>query len=45
MAPLASFLRWRVLIPSGSMTVDDFANQIASFVSAGVIDGVPFNGS
>ena len=34
-----------MLIPSGPMAVDDLANQIASFVSAGVIDGVPVNGS
>ena len=45
MAPCASFLRWRVLIPSGPMAVDDLANRIASFVSAGVKDGVPVNGS
>ena len=34
-----------MLIPSGPMAVDDLANQIASFVSAGVKDGVPVNGS
>ena len=34
-----------VLIPSGPMVVDDFAYRIASFVSAGVKDGVPVNGS
>ena len=28
--------RWRVLIPSGSMAVDELDNRIASFVSAGV---------
>ena len=39
MASGASFLRWRVLIPS----VDDFANRIASFVSSGVKDGVSVN--
>ena len=43
MAPWASFLRWRVLIPFGPMDVDDLANRIASFVSAGVKDGVPVN--
>ena len=32
-------------IPSGLMAVDDLANQIASFVSAGVQGGVPVNGS
>ena len=45
MAPEANFLRWRVLIPSIPMAVDDLANRIASFVSAGVKDGVPVNGS
>ena len=45
MAPRASFLRWRALNPSGPMAVDDLANRIASFVSAGVTDGVPINGS
>ena len=45
MAPRASFLRWRVLMPSGPMAVVDMANLIASFVSAGVKDGVPVNGS
>ena len=35
---------WRVLIPSGAMAVDDLTNGIASFVSAGVKDGVPVNG-
>ena len=44
MAPWASFLRCRVLIPSGPIAVDDLANQIASFVSACVKDGVPVNG-
>ena len=34
-----------MLIPSGPMTVDDLANRIASFVSAGVKDGIPVNGS
>ena len=34
-----------MLIPSGPMAVDDFANRIASFVSAGVKDDVPINGS
>ena len=33
-----------MLIPSGPMVVDDLANRIASFVSAGVKDGVPVNG-
>ena len=36
---------WRVLIPSGPKAVHDLANRIASFVSAGVKDGVPVNGS
>ena len=31
--------------PSGPMAVDDFANRVASFVSAGEDDGVPVNGS
>ena len=34
-----------MLIPSGPMAVDDLANRIASFVSEGVKDGVPVNGS
>ena len=34
-----------MLIQSGLMAVDDLANQIASFVLAGVKDGVPVNGS
>ena len=34
-----------MLIPSGPMAVDDLDNRIASFVSAGVIDSVPVNGS
>ena len=34
-----------MLIPSGPMAVNDLANRIASFVSAGVKDGVPVNGS
>ena len=33
-----------MLIPSGSMAVDDLANRIASFVSVGVKDGIPVNG-
>ena len=45
MAPCANFLRWRVLIPSDPMVVDDLAIRISSFVSAGVKDGVPVNGS
>ena len=32
-------------IPSGPMAVDDLANLIASFVSAGENDGVSVNGS
>ena len=44
MASLASFLRWRVLISSDPMTVDDFNNRIACIMSAGVKDGVPVNG-
>ena len=35
----------RVLILSGPMAVDELDNMIASFVSAGVRDGVPVNGS
>ena len=34
-----------MLIPSGPMAEDDLANRIASFMSAGVKDGVPVNGS
>ena len=34
-----------MLIASGSMAVDDLANRIVYFVSAGVKDGVPVNGS
>ena len=34
-----------MLIPSGLMAVGDMANRIATFVSAGVKDGVPANGS
>ena len=34
-----------MLIPTGPMAVGDFANQIASFVLAGMKDGVPDNGS
>ena len=34
-----------MLIPSSLMAVDDLANRIASFVSAGVKDGVPLTGS
>ena len=45
MTPCESFFSWRVLTPSGPMAVDDLANRIASFVSAGVKDGVPVNGS
>ena len=37
-------MRWRALIPSGPMAVEDLANRIASSVSAGVKDGVPVNG-
>ena len=44
MAPGASFLRRRVLIPSGPMPVEDMANLIASIVSAVVKDGVSGNG-
>ena len=33
-----------MLIPSGPMAVDDLVNRIASFVSAGMNDGVPVNG-
>ena len=45
MGPLASFLRWRVLIPSSPMAVPDLANRMASFVSANLKHGVPINGS
>ena len=45
MAPSASFLWWRVLFPFGPKAVDALANRTASFVSAGVKDGVPLNGS
>ena len=45
MAARASFLWWWVLIPSGPIAVDDLTNRIASFVSAGVKDGVLVNGS
>ena len=34
-----------MLIPSGPISVDDLANRISSFVSTGVKDGVPANGS
>ena len=34
-----------MLIQSCPMSVDDLANRIASFVPAGVNDGVPVNGS
>ena len=34
-----------MLIPSGPMAVDNLANRIASFVTAGENDGVPVNGS
>ena len=34
-----------MLIPSSPMAVDDLANRVASFVSAGENDGVPFIGS
>ena len=34
-----------MLIPSDPMAVDELVNRIASFVSAGVKDGVPVNGS
>ena len=33
-----------MLIPSGLTALDDLANQIASFMSPGVNDGVPVNG-
>ena len=33
-----------MLIQSGPVAVDDLANRIASFVSAGVKDGIPVNG-
>ena len=42
---LASFLRWRVLIPSVLMAVDDLANWIASFVLTGAKNGLPVNGN
>ena len=34
-----------MLILSDPTAVDDLANRIASFVSAGVNDGVPVNGN
>ena len=34
-----------MLIPSCPMAMDDLANRIASFVSAGVNDAVHVNGS
>ena len=34
-----------MLIPPDPMAVDDLANRIASFESAGVKDGVPVNSS
>ena len=34
-----------MLTPSGPMAVNDLANLAASFVPAGVKDGVPLNGS
>ena len=34
-----------MLIPSGQMAVDDLAILIAYFVSTGVKDGIPVNGS
>ena len=34
-----------MLIPSDPMVVDDLANRIAYFGSAGVKEGVPVNGS
>ena len=34
-----------MLILPGPIAVDDLANRIASFVSTGVKDGVPVNGS
>ena len=33
-----------MLTPSGPLAVDDLDNRIASFGSAAVKDGVPFNG-
>ena len=38
-------MRWRGLIPSDPMAVDDLANRIASFVSADEKDGDHVNGS
>ena len=34
-----------MLIPSGPMAVEDLANRISSFVSAGVKNSFPVNGS
>ena len=34
-----------MLIQSDLMALEDLANRIASYVSAGVKDGVPVNGS
>ena len=33
-----------MLIPSGPMAVDELANRLTSFVSAGTKDGIPVNG-
>ena len=38
-------MRWMERIPSGPMAVDDFANRIASSMSAYVNYGAPVNGS
>ena len=38
---MSEFMRWRVLIPSCPMAVDDLENRIDYFVSAGVKDGFP----
>ena len=35
-------MRWKVF---GSVTIGDLANRIASFVSAGVKDGISVNSS
>ena len=45
MVPRDSFLRWKEVIPSGPLTVDDVANLIASFVLADVKDGICVNDS
>ena len=42
---MSGLLELKSAHPSGQMAVDDMANRIASFVWAGVNDGIPVNGS